>query len=415
MNLRLTIRVAARALAKNKMRASLTVLGIVIGIAAVIAMVSLGQSASAMVQQQFESLGTNVVVVFPGSQQQGGVRQGMGTVQSLVPDDAVALVRHCPTVLAASPIVMGVGQVIYGNSNWAPNELLGVNETYLTIRNWALVRGAFFTERDINASAKVCVIGHTLVEKLFQTTDPIGQTIRIKRVPFTVIGVLERKGANMVGQDQDNIVMAPFTTVKKRLSGSTFNNVDFIVASARSTSLMSDAQNEIRMLLHERHHIHPGDADDFTVRDTAEIARMFSIVTGVMTMLLASIAGVSLLVGGVGIMNIMLVSVTERTREIGIRMAVGARGRDILRQFLIESVLLSAIGGAVGVAVGIGVSAGITTLINAVTSGTKWPLIISRWAIVLAMVVASAVGIFFGYYPARKASKLDPIFALRYE
>jgi putative ABC transport system permease protein len=415
MNFWLTLRIAARALTKNKMRAGLTVLGIVIGIGAVITMVSLGQSAAAMVQSEFQSLGTNVVVVFPGSQEQGGVRRGMGTVRSLTADDSDALVDHCPTVLAASPIVLGQGQVIYGNSNWAPNEILGVNETYLTVRDWAIARGAFFSERDIHASAKVCVIGQTLVEKLFQTTDPIGRTIRIQRIPFLVIGVLERKGANLVGQDQDNIVIAPHTTVKKRLSGSTFDNVDFIVASARSASLMAEAQQEIKTLLHERHHVRPGEADDFTVQDTAEIANVLGIITGVMTMLLAAIASVSLLVGGVGIMNIMLVSVTERTREIGIRMAVGARGRDILRQFLIEAVLLSAFGGAIGVAVGIGASAGITSLINAVTPSTKWPLIISSEAIIAAMVVASAVGIFFGYYPARKASKLDPIFALRYE
>ena len=415
MNFSLTLRVSARALAKNKMRAGLTVLGIVIGIAAVITMVSLGQGAAAMVQDQFQALGTNVLVIFPGSQQQGGVRHRLGSAQTLIPTDADAMVQYCPSVLAASPIVMGSGQVVYGNANWAPNEVLGVNTSYLTIRNWPIVRGAFFGERDVNSAAKVCVIGHTLVEKLFQTMDPIGQTIRIKRVPFVVIGVLDRKGANMVGQDQDNIIVAPYTTVKKRLTGSTFNNVDWIVASARSAGLMHEAQSEVYALLHERHGIRPGEPDDFTVRDTSEIANVLSIITGVMTMLLASIASVSLLVGGVGIMNIMLVSVTERTREIGIRMAVGARGRDILRQFLIESVLLSAVGGAVGVAVGVGASAGITSLINALTSGTKWPLIISTEAIIAAMIVASAVGIFFGYYPARKASKLDPIFALRYE
>jgi putative ABC transport system permease protein len=415
MNLWLTIRIAGRALAKNKMRAGLTVLGIVIGIAAVITMVSLGQGASAMVQEQFNSLGTNVIVIFPGSQEQGGARRGAGTITTLTAADADAAARECPSVLAASPIVGGMGQVIYGNSNWSPNELIGVNSTYLTIRNWPLAKGGFFTDRDITASAKVCVIGYTLVEKLFQTTDPIGRSIRIKNIPFVVIGVLERKGANMVGQDQDNIVIAPHTTVKKRLNGSTFSNVDVIVASAKSYGRMSDAQFEIQSLLHERHHIRPGEPEDFTVRDTSEIANVLRIITGVMTMLLASIASVSLLVGGVGIMNIMLVSVTERTREIGIRMAVGARGRDILSQFLIESILLSAIGGAVGVAIGIGASAGITKIINSLTSGSKWPLVISTEAIVVAMIVASAVGIFFGFYPARKASRLDPIDSLRYE
>jgi putative ABC transport system permease protein len=415
MNVMLTFRVAARALAKNKMRAGLTVLGIVIGIAAVITMVSLGQGAGAMVQSQFQALGTNVVIVFPGSEQQGGVRRGAGTTTTLNANDAVALMRECPSLLAASPIVGASGQVIYGNSNWPPNEVTGVNERYLTIRNWTIVRGGFFNERDINSSAKVCVIGHTIVEKLFQTTDPIGQTIRIKNVPFQVIGVLERKGANLFGQDQDNIVLAPFTTIRSRLRGSTFNNVDALMASARSPSLITQAENEAKWLLRERHRIGPGEPDDFTVSNTAEITRVLSIITGVLTMLLASIASVSLLVGGVGIMNIMLVSVTERTREIGIRMAVGARGADILRQFLIESVLLSAVGGAVGVAVGIGASAGITTVINAMSSGTKWPLIISTPAIVAAMLVASGVGIFFGFYPARKASRLDPIFALRYE
>jgi putative ABC transport system permease protein len=414
MNLRLTLRIAARALAKNKMRASLTVLGIVIGIAAVIAMVSLGQGAGAMIQNQFRALGTNVVIVFPGSQQQGGVRRGSGTTRTLMAEDADAIMRECTAVLAASPIVNGGGQVIYGNSNWPPNEVTGVNDRYLTIRNWTITRGGFFNERDINSSAKVCVIGQTIVEKLFQTMDPLGQTIRIKNVPFVVIGVLERKGANLFGQDQDNIVLAPYTTVKKRLSGSTFNNVDALMASARSPSLIPEAENEVKALLRERHRLGPGEPDDFTVSNTAEITRVMSIVTGVVTILLVSIAAVSLLVGGVGIMNIMLVSVTERTREIGIRMAVGARGSDILRQFLIEAVLLSAIGGAVGVAVGIGASAGLTSLINAVSS-TRWPLIISTEAIILAMVVASAVGVFFGYYPARKASKLDPIFALRYE
>ncbi len=414
MNLWLTLRVAFRALGKNKMRAGLTVLGIVIGIAAVIAMVSLGQSAGAMIQEQFHSLGTNVLIVFPGSRQEGGVRRGAGTSTTLTPEDCDAINNECESVVAASPIVGGTGQIVYGNSNWAPNEILGVNERYLTTRNWALARGSFFTQREITSAAKVCVIGHTIVEKLFQTTDPIGRTIRLKKIPFVVIGVLERKGANIVGQDQDNILFAPFTTIRKRINGSSFDNVDFIVASARSPSLMSEARFEIQNLLHERHRIKPGQPNDFSVGDSAEISRILGIITGVITALLAAIASVSLLVGGVGIMNIMLVSVTERTREIGIRMAVGARGGDILRQFLIEAVLLSALGGAVGVALGLGASAGLIAVINSLVA-TKWPVMISIEAVIAAMLVASTVGIFFGWYPARKASRLDPIHALRYE
>jgi putative ABC transport system permease protein len=414
MNLWLTLRVAFRALGKNKMRAGLTVLGIVIGIAAVIAMVSLGQSAGAMIQEQFHSLGTNVIIVFPGSRQEGGVRRGAGTSTTLTPEDCEAINNNCDSVVAASPIVSGTGQIIYGNSNWAPNEILGVNERYLTVRNWPLARGSFFTQREITSAAKVCVIGHTIVEKLFHTTDPIGRTIRLKKIPFVVIGVLERKGANIVGQDQDNILFAPFTTIRKRINGSSFDNVDVIVASARSPSLMADARFEIENLLHERHRIKPGQPNDFSVGDSAEISRILGIITGVITALLAAIASVSLLVGGVGIMNIMLVSVTERTREIGIRMAVGARGRDILRQFLIEAVLLSALGGAVGVALGLGASAGLIAIINSLVA-TKWPVMISIEAVIAAMLVASAVGIFFGWYPARKASRLDPIHALRYE
>ncbi len=367
-----------------------------------------------MIQEQFHSLGTNVLIVFPGSRQEGGVRRGAGTSTTLTPEDCDAINNECESVVAASPIVGGTGQIVYGNSNWAPNEILGVNERYLTTRNWALARGSFFTQREITSAAKVCVIGHTIVEKLFQTTDPIGRTIRLKKIPFVVIGVLERKGANIVGQDQDNILFAPFTTIRKRINGSSFDNVDFIVASARSPSLMSEAQLEIQNLLHERHRIKPGQPNDFSVGDSAEISRILGIITGVITALLAAIASVSLLVGGVGIMNIMLVSVTERTREIGIRMAVGARGGDILRQFLIEAVLLSALGGAVGVALGLGASAGLIAVINSLVA-TKWPVMISIEAVIAAMLVASAVGIFFGWYPARKASRLDPIHALRYE
>ena len=259
------------------------------------------------------------------------------------------------------------------------------------------------------------MIGQTIVAKLFQTTNPLGQTIRIRNIPFQVVGVLEAKGANIVGEDQDNIVLMPYTTVRKRLQGSAFDNVDVILASARSVDRMSEAESEIRQLLCERHRIAPGKIPDFEVQNTTEIANILGIITGTMTMLLASIAGISLLVGGVGIMNIMLVSVTERTREIGIRLAVGARSRDILRQFLVESVLLASMGGVVGVVLGAGASAGITTVINSLTAGTQWPVVISFKAAIIAMLFAGAVGIFFGYYPARRASRLDPIDALRYE
>jgi putative ABC transport system permease protein len=415
MNLLLTLRVALRALAKNKLRAGLTVLGVVIGIAAVTTMVSIGQSASELVQGQFQSLGTNLIVIFPGSRSRQGVRQGRGTSHTLTALDSDAMALECPSVLAASPIVGTMGQVIYGNANWTPKELHGVGTEYLTVRNWQIRQGGYFTDRDITAAAKVCVIGRTIVEKLFQTVNPIGETIRIRNIPFQVIGILETKGANMVGEDQDNIIIAPFTTVRKRLQGSSFENVDVILASARSVHLMGQAEHEIRQLLCERHRIHPGESPDFEVKNTTEIANVLGIITGVMTLLLSSIAGISLIVGGVGIMNIMLVSVTERTREIGIRLAVGARGRDILRQFLIESTLLSCIGGVVGILLGAGASAGITWIINSLTKGTHWPVVISFKAAAIAMVFAGAVGIFFGYYPARRASKLDPIECLRYE
>ena len=415
MNLLLTMRIALRALAKNKMRAGLTILGVVIGIAAVTTMVSVGQSASQLVQDQFQGLGTNILVIFPGSQHGGPVHRGQGANPTLTAEDSDAIADECPSVLAASPIVGASAQVIYGNTNWRPREMVGVGMDYLIVRNWELRHGGFFTDRDISSAAKVCVIGHTLVAELFQTANPIDQTIRIKNIPFRIIGVLETKGANLVGEDQDNIVMAPYTTFKKRLRGSKFDNVDVILASARSVERMADAESEIRQLLHERHRIAPGKSADYDVKNTTEIANVLGIITGTMTLLLSSIAGISLLVGGVGIMNIMLVSVTERTREIGIRLAVGARGRDILRQFLVESVLLSSIGGLIGLALGIGASAAIVHAINTFSQGTDWPLVISLQAALIGMLFAGAVGIFFGYYPARRASRLDPIEALRYE
>ena len=413
MSLLLTMRIALRALRKNKMRAGLTILGVVIGIAAVTTMVSIGQSASQLVQSQFELLGTNVIVVLPGSHRSRGVRQGVRP--TLTAKDSEAIGRQCPSVLASTPLVGTGGQVIYGNANWNPSEMHGVGLDYLTVRNWPLRHGGFFTEGDIISASKVCVIGQTLVAKLFQTTNPLGEMIRVRNVPFRVIGILEPKGANMVGQDQDNIILMPYTTVRKRLHGSGFDNVHAILVSARSITGMRDAENDIRQLLLERHRISPGEPADFEVQNTDEIAKVLGMITGTLTMMLSSIAGISLLVGGVGIMNIMLVSVTERTREIGIRMAVGARPRDILRQFLVEAVLLSCIGGVIGFGLGVGASTGVTAIINSLTSGTQWPIVISIPAAVVAFVFASGVGIFFGYYPARRASKLDPIDALRYE
>lgn len=414
MGLLLTMRIALRALAKNKMRAGLTILGVVIGIAAVTTMVSIGQSASQLVQSQFELLGTNVIVVIPGSHRSRGVRQGKRP--TLTAKDSEAIGRECrATVLASTPLVGTGGQVIYGNANWNPSEMHGVGLDYLTVRNWPLRYGGFFTEADITSAAKVCVIGQTLVAKLFQTTNPLGASIRVRNVPFRVIGILEPKGANMVGQDQDNIILMPYTTVRKRLHGSGFDNVHAILVSARSITGMGDAENDIRQLLLERHRISPGEPADFEVQNMDEIAKVLGMITGTLTALLSSIAGISLLVGGVGIMNIMLVSVTERTREIGIRMAVGARPRDILRQFLVEAVLLSCIGGVIGFGLGVGASTGATAIINSLTSGTQWPIVISVPAAVIAFVFASGVGIFFGYYPARRASRMDPIDALRYE
>lgn len=409
----ISIRIALRSLAANKLRATLTVLGIVIGIAAVTAMVSLGQSATQLVQQQFDALGTNVIVIVPEAIETGGVRRGPAL--TLTADDAEALATECPAVLAASPLVGAGGQMIYGNSNWSPREMLGVGPSYPTVRKYPIARGGFFTARDVTGSAKVCVIGPTVVAKLFQTTDPIGQTVRINNIPMRVIGVLQAKGANLFGEDQDDVVLMPYTTVRKRLQGSGFENVDAILASARSTERMAAATDEIRYLLAERHQIRPGEKADFQVQNVTEIADVLGVITGTLTLMLASIAGISLAVGGVGIMNIMLVSVTERTREIGIRMALGARGRDILRQFLIESALLSALGGAIGFACGVGGSVLVTVAINHFSSGSQWPIVVSLPAALFAIGFASLVGIFFGYYPARRASKMNPIDALRHE
>jgi putative ABC transport system permease protein len=395
------------------MRAGLTVLGVVIGIAAVTTMVSIGQSARKLVLDQFEAIGTNIIVVFPEANRRDGVRQGR-TV-SLTADDADAIAEECDAIVAASPIVGVGGQLIYANLNWQPNEIAGVGPAYLTVRNWQIRYGGFFSESDIQSAAKVCVIGQTIVAKLFQTMNPIGETVRIGSIPLKIVGILEPKGANLVGEDQDNLVLIPYTTVRKRIYGSNFDDVHVILASARTSALASQAQQQIKHLLLERHDIEVESEADFRVQDTAEFAKILNTVTGIMTALLASIAGISLLVGGVGIMNIMLVSVTERTREIGIRMAVGARSSDILRQFLIEAIILSCIGGVIGFVLGVSASVGVTMGINSWTQGSKWPIVISLPAAAMAFVFAALVGVFFGFYPARRASRLDPIEALRYE
>lgn len=413
MNLMTTLNIALRALAKNKMRAGLTVLGVVIGIAAVTTMVSIGQSAGKLVRGELESFGTNVIVIHPTHQERRGVRSG--NVNTLTANDCDAIQQECSQIFAASPMVGTGGQVVYGNLNLSPNEMFGVGENYLQVRNWPIKYGSFFDRSHIDKSEKVCVVGRTIVTKLFQTANPMDQKIRISNKPFTIIGVLAEKGANMIGEDQDDIVLMPYSTVRRTLQGSPFSDVHAIIASARSPDKMAQASDEIKQLLADRHNINPGQKSDFEVQTTTEIANMLGMVTGTMTLMLSAIAGISLLVGGVGIMNIMLVSVTERTREIGIRMAVGARPRDILLQFLVESVLLSCIGGMIGFALGIGASYGITALINSFSTGTEWPVVVSIPAAIVAFVFAAAVGVFFGFYPARQASKLDPIDALRYE
>jgi putative ABC transport system permease protein len=413
MNLLDLMLISLRTLAKNKLRSGLTILGVVIGIAAVMTMVSIGQGASELVRVQFKSLGANVILVLPASRDSGGVRQGL--YMTLTEADTKAIATECPSVMAVSPAIPTNGQVIGGNVNWSPKDMAGVGPDYVRVRTWPMASGEFFTERDVVAAAKVCVIGLTVANALFPGENPIGQQVRVKNLPFTVVGVLTKKGANMVGQDQDDILLMPYTTVRKRLDGSPFANVPVALVSAKSEILTNQAMSEIEVLLKERHRIPAGEKPDFEVRSMAEVEAVLNMITGALTAMLSAIAAISLVVGGVGIMNIMLVSVTERTREIGIRMALGARPRDILWQFLVESAVLSSIGGLIGILLGVSASYGITKLINVLLPSTNWPFVISIPAAAIALVFAAAVGLFFGYYPAKRASKLDPIEALRYD
>ncbi|MBI1833136.1 MAG: ABC transporter permease [Planctomycetes bacterium] len=407
------ILISLRMLGRNKLRSFLTILGIMIGIAAVMTMVSIGQGASELVKAQFKNLGANVIVVTPASSRTNGVRSGL--MMTLTEEDALAIATECPSVLAVSPLIGTGGQVIRDNINWAPKEMLGAGPDYIVVRNWPVEAGRFLTDRDVATMAKYCVIGQTVADKLFPDENPIGQRIRIRNIPFDVIGVLSKKGANLFGQDQDDIILMPYTTVRKRLEGSPFANVGFALVSARSEQLTGQAVREIRVLLTERHRITPGDEPDFDVRNMAEIENVMNMITGTLTAMLSAIAAISLVVGGVGIMNIMLVSVTERTREIGIRMALGARPSDILWQFLVESAVLSSVGGVIGIALGVAASAGLTWIINKILPSSNWPFVVSIPAAIVALLFAAAVGVFFVYYPARRASQLDPIEALRYD
>jgi len=401
----MTFRIALRALARNKLRAFLTMLGIIIGVGAVIAMVAIGEGAKATIRSQISALGTNVLVILPGSNVQGGVRAGSGNRYTLLDSDARAMTRELRSVAYASPVLRRQEQVIAGNLNWG-TLAQGVAPEFEQIRDWQIESGRFLHEGDMDSAAKVTVIGQTVARQLFGNDDPIDSVIRIRNIPFRVVGLLVGKGQTGHGQDQDDTVMVPYTTMQKRLMRITY--VQSIVVRAISAEKVPEAQEQITLLLRQRHRIAEGREDDFTVRNLSDIAEAAQSTARVMAVLLGSVAGISLLVGGIGIMNIMLVSVTERTREIGIRMAVGARGRDIMLQFLVEAVVMAATGGGIGILLGIGSSEVLKLWAN-------WPTLVSPSIVAIAFLFSGAVGVFFGFYPAKKASTLDPIDALRYE
>jgi ABC-type antimicrobial peptide transport system permease subunit len=450
-----TFRTALKGLLRNPLRAMLTTLGIVIGVAAVIAMMEIGAGSSAAIRNSIAGMGANVLDVRSGAASSGGVTFGAGTTTTLTPEDGEAILRECPAVRDVAPLVHTRTQVVYGSRNWVPTFIYGTTPAYLDVQNWTIGEGAMFTDRDVANANKVCVLGQTLVRELFQGQDPIGREIRIKNVSFRVVGVLARKGANMMGMDQDDIILAPWSTIKYRVTGTAladanqsagsssdssvntlsnlypggqpalypersatqaadnpmpvrFANIDHLRVTARSTNAIPAAINQMIRVLRERHRIHGEEPDDFSIRDMTQMMNTLSSTTTMMTNLLLSVAMISLVVGGVGIMNIMLVSVTERTREIGLRMAVGARAGDILRQFVVEAVVLCLVGGALGIVLGHGGSLLVRLLL-------RWPVETSPAAIAAAVLVSAGVGMIFGFYPAWKASRLDPIEALRYE
>ena len=403
------IKVAFRAIGRNKMRSILTMLGIIIGVACVIATVGIGEGASMQMESQLKSLGTNFLMLFPGTTTSSGARSGWGTDSRLNESDVLAIRNECQSCAYVSMSTRTVAQVIYGNQNWSTS-IQGAEVDWPLIRSWNLEKGVFFTDADNRAAAKVCVIGKTIEDELFLGEDAVGKTIRIKNIPFRVIGVLESKGGSLMGQDQDDVVVAPYETVRKRLSGARSTNIGMIMVAAASNEQVEQAQEELTALLRQRHKINSsaGQEDDFMIRSQTEMLEQAEMQSKTLSVLLWSIAGVSLLVGGIGIMNIMLVSVTERTREIGVRMAIGAKGRDIRSQFLIEALVLSVSGGIFGIGLGFLIQ-------KAVAGFGGWPISLQPEAVVMAFVFSAIVGVFFGFYPAQKASRLDPIEALRYE
>jgi putative ABC transport system permease protein len=407
MNLTATLRVALRALVRNKVRSLLTTLGIIVGIAAVIAMMAVGKGASMMIEEQIASMGSNLLMVFPGTSMMGGMRSGTGGVRTLNVDDGEAILRECPYVETLTPLVRAGAQIVYQDQNWSTS-IQGVSPNYLEVRNWDLGEGEFFGDSEVRTAARVAVLGQTVVKNLFEGDDPVGKTIRIKNMLFRVIGVLQPKGSTAWGMDQDDTIIIPWLTVRRVIQNSAFNDVNQLLLKLKSKNVTEAAIDDISALLRQRHHLAKGADDDFSVMDMTEIADTISKVTKVMTVLLTVIASISLMVGGIGIMNIMLVSVTERTREIGLRMAVGARRKDILLQFLVEAVVLAGIGGLLGTGLGAGAA-------QILSSTNHWPILISPAYVLLALIFSGAVGIFFGFYPAWRASKLDPIEALRYE